>query len=83
MDERQKLQSDLKRYRTIRDLIFDERVVAVIVELIKETENRPRISRRLLQRVRWRTSDLTTQSPLNTRPDAMGALSGAWRSIRD
>jgi len=40
MDERQKLQSDLKRYRTIRDLIFDERVVAVIVELIKETENR-------------------------------------------
>ena len=40
MDERQKLQSDLKRYRTIRDLIYDERVVAVIVELIRETENR-------------------------------------------
>jgi hypothetical protein len=40
MDERQKLQSDLKRYRTIRDLVFDEWVVAVILELIRETENR-------------------------------------------
>jgi hypothetical protein len=40
MDERQKLQSDLKRYRTIRDLISDERVIAVIEELIRETENR-------------------------------------------
>jgi hypothetical protein len=40
MDERQKLQSDLKRYRTIRHLISDERVVAVIEELIRETENR-------------------------------------------
>jgi len=40
MDERQKLQSDLKRYWTIRDLISDERVVAVIEELIRETEKR-------------------------------------------
>jgi hypothetical protein len=40
MDERQKLQGDLKRYRTIRDLISDERVIAVIEELIWETENR-------------------------------------------
>jgi hypothetical protein len=40
MDERQKLQSDLKRYRTIRDVISDERVVAVIEELIREMENR-------------------------------------------
>jgi hypothetical protein len=40
MDERQKLQSDVKRYRTIRHLISDERVVAVIEELIRKTENR-------------------------------------------
>jgi hypothetical protein len=40
MDERQKLQGDLKRYRTVRDLISDERVVTVIEELIRETENR-------------------------------------------
>jgi hypothetical protein len=40
MDERQKLQSDLKRYRTIRDLISDERVVAAIEELIRETKKR-------------------------------------------
>ena len=40
MDERQKLQSDLKRYRTIRDLISDERVVAAIEELIREAEDR-------------------------------------------
>ena len=40
MGERQKLQSDLKRYRTIRDLISDERVVAAIEELIRETKKR-------------------------------------------
>jgi hypothetical protein len=40
MDERQKLQSDLKRYRTVRDLISDERVVAAIEELIREAEDR-------------------------------------------
>jgi hypothetical protein len=40
MDERQKLQSDLKRYRTIRDLISDERVVAAIEEIIREAEDR-------------------------------------------
>ena len=40
MDKRQKLQTDLKRYRSIRDLISDERVVAALEELIRETENR-------------------------------------------
>jgi hypothetical protein len=40
MDEWQKLQSDLKRYLSIRDRISDERLVAVIEELIREIENR-------------------------------------------
>ena len=40
MGERQRLQTDLKRYRSIRDLISDERVVAVLEELIRETGNR-------------------------------------------
>jgi len=40
VDKRQKLQTDLKRYRSIRDLISDERVVAALEELIRETENR-------------------------------------------
>jgi len=40
MDERQKLQSDLKRYRTIRSLISDERVVAAIEKLMREAEER-------------------------------------------
>jgi hypothetical protein len=40
MGERQKLQSNLKRYLIIRDLISDELVVAVIEELIRETEDR-------------------------------------------
>jgi hypothetical protein len=40
MGERQKLQSNLKRYLIIRDLIFDELVVAVIQELIREAEDR-------------------------------------------
>ncbi len=40
MDKRQKLQTDLKRYRSIRDLISDERTVAVLEELIKETKDR-------------------------------------------
>jgi hypothetical protein len=40
MDEGQKLQSDLKRYLSIRDRISDERLVAVIEELIREIENR-------------------------------------------
>jgi hypothetical protein len=40
MHEWQKLQSDLKRYLSIRDRISDERLVAVIEELIREIENR-------------------------------------------
>ena len=40
MDEREKLLSKLKRYLTIRDLISDEPAVAVIEELIRETEER-------------------------------------------
>src|SRR6266403_1582511 len=32
MDERQKLQSDLKRYRTLRDLIHDEPATATLEE---------------------------------------------------
>ena len=36
MDERQKLQSDLKRYRTLRDLIHDEPAMATLEELIRD-----------------------------------------------
>jgi len=42
MDERQKLQSDLKRYRTLRDLIHDEPAMATIEEMIREAEDRLR-----------------------------------------
>jgi hypothetical protein len=38
MGEREKLLSKLKRYLTIRDRISDERAVAVIEELIRETQ---------------------------------------------
>jgi len=40
MDERQRLQTDLKRYRSIRDLVYDEQLIATIGELIRETEER-------------------------------------------
>jgi hypothetical protein len=40
MGERQKLEADLKRYQILRDLVFDERVIAAIEELIRETEER-------------------------------------------
>jgi hypothetical protein len=40
MDERQKLQNDLKRYRTLRDLIHDEPAMATIEEMIREAEDR-------------------------------------------
>jgi hypothetical protein len=39
---RQKLQSDLKRYRTLRDLIHDEPAMATIEEMIREAEDRLR-----------------------------------------
>jgi hypothetical protein len=42
MDERQKLQSDLKRYRTLRDLIQDEPATATLEEMIREAEARLR-----------------------------------------
>ena len=42
MDERQKLQSDLKRYRTLRDLIHDEPATATLEEMIREAEDRLR-----------------------------------------
>src|SRR5262249_2843189 len=42
MDEREKLVSKLKRYATIRDRISDERAVAAIEQLIRETEERLR-----------------------------------------
>jgi hypothetical protein len=42
MDERQKLQNDLKRYRTLRDLIHDEPAMATIEEMIREAEDRLR-----------------------------------------
>ena len=38
MGEREKLLGKLKRYLTIRDRISDERAVAVIEELIRETQ---------------------------------------------
>jgi hypothetical protein len=37
--ERQKLQSNLQRYLTMRELVRDERAVAAIEELIGETED--------------------------------------------
>jgi hypothetical protein len=40
MDERQKLQSDVKRYRTLRDLVHDEQAVAAIENLMREAEDR-------------------------------------------
>jgi hypothetical protein len=42
MDERQKLQSDLKRYRTLRDLTHNEPAMATIEEMIREAEDRLR-----------------------------------------
>ena len=40
MDEREKLLGKLRRYLAIRDRISDELAVALIEELIKETEER-------------------------------------------
>ena len=40
MNEREELLSKLKRYSTLRDLISDERAVAVIGELIIQIEVR-------------------------------------------
>jgi hypothetical protein len=42
MDERQKLQCDLTRYRTLRDLIHDEPAMPTIEEMIREAEARLR-----------------------------------------
>ena len=53
MGEREELLSKLKRYWTIRDRISDELTVAVLEELIRETEDRLRQienSQNLLQR---------------------------------
>jgi hypothetical protein len=38
MDKRKKLRTDLERYRTLRDLIADERATAAIDEAIREAE---------------------------------------------
>ena len=40
MDERQKLQADLKRYRTLRQLVTGQQAIACIEELIRETRDR-------------------------------------------
>ena len=40
MDERQSLRSDLKRYRNLRELTYDERALAAIEKLIMEAETR-------------------------------------------
>ena len=40
MDERQKLQSDLTRYRIIRGLVSDEQTIQAIQQLIREAEDR-------------------------------------------
>ena len=71
MDERQKLQSDLKRYRTIRDLISDERVVAAIEELIRETKKR--LSQIEASSPKGSMAEIRpghTESPLNIGSDA-------------
>jgi hypothetical protein len=40
MDERQKLQSDLTRYWTLRGLVSDEQALQAIQQLIREAEDR-------------------------------------------
>jgi hypothetical protein len=40
MDERQQLDEDLRRYRTIRDLTTDEAALEAIEIMIRETEER-------------------------------------------
>jgi cell division protein ZapA (FtsZ GTPase activity inhibitor) len=40
MDELEKLQSKLKRYRALRDLTTDEPALAAIEEMIREAEDR-------------------------------------------
>jgi hypothetical protein len=40
MDERQKLQTDLNRYQTLRYLSNDQQAIAAIEELIRETRDR-------------------------------------------
>jgi hypothetical protein len=40
MDERQKLNDDLKRYRTMRQLPTDEPAIGAIEIMIRETEDR-------------------------------------------
>ena len=40
MDERQKLQSDLTRYRILRGLVSDEQTIQAIQQLIREAEDR-------------------------------------------
>jgi hypothetical protein len=40
MYERQKLQSDLTRYRTLRGLVSDEQTIQAIQQLIREAEDR-------------------------------------------
>jgi hypothetical protein len=40
MDERQKLQHDLYRYQTFRQLVTDQRAIAAIEEQIREIRDR-------------------------------------------
>jgi hypothetical protein len=40
MDELEKLQDNLKRYRVLRDLTTDERAIEAIEIMIRETEDR-------------------------------------------
>jgi hypothetical protein len=40
MNERHKLQADLKRYGTLRGQLTDGRIIAVIEQFIRETEAR-------------------------------------------
>jgi hypothetical protein len=40
MDERQKLQDDLDRYQTLRELVTDQPAIAAIEEQIREIRDR-------------------------------------------
>jgi hypothetical protein len=40
MEERRKLQHDLERYRSLLPLTTDPQAIAVLEELIRETQNR-------------------------------------------
>ena len=84
MDERQKLQSDLKRYRTLRDLIHDEPAMATIEEMIREAEDRLRQIESGPIKRSWPPSLSGARQrafrPRGPAPRQAGCRSGAYRT---